>query len=118
MTEIERRLNKRIPFIAEVSLGRGSEEWQCELHDISLKGMLVVVPEGIQSEINDDFSVYLKLSDDADIKMAARLIHSQGLSWGMAWQNIELEGFTHLRRLLELNINDPVALSREIADLA
>ena len=116
MTETERRLNERVPFIADVFLSRDSNQWQCEIQDISLKGMLIAVPEGIEPEINGDFTVCLKLSDDADIKMTARLIHCQNSSWGMAWQNIELEGFTHLRRLLELNINDPDRLSREIAD--
>jgi hypothetical protein len=38
-------------------------------------------------------------------------------NWGLQWRNIDVDSLTHLRRLLELNLNDPSLLDRELADL-
>jgi len=35
----------------------------------------------------------------------------------LQWQNIDLDGLTHLRRLLELNMGDPEEMHRELAEL-
>jgi len=118
MADNERRHNQRVPFVADIFLSRDDQQWQCELHDISLKGLLIVVPEVVEPDLNHSYTVDLKLSDDADIKMTANISHQENLYWGMAWENIELDGFMHLRRLLELNINDPNRISCEIADLS
>ena len=33
------------------------------------------------------------------------------------WKHIDIEGLTHLRRILELNMENPERLNREIAEL-
>jgi hypothetical protein len=38
-------------------------------------------------------------------------------NWGLQWQHIDVASLTHLRRLLELNLNEPGLLDRELADL-
>ncbi|MCW8955274.1 MAG: PilZ domain-containing protein [Gammaproteobacteria bacterium] len=113
--EIERRQYKRIPFIAEVLLGQDDHQWHCRLMDISLKGMLIEHVEGAPSE--GSFDVSLVLSEDVAINMQASISHCSKDYCGLVWKNIELEGLTHLRRLLELNMSDAEQINRELAEL-
>ncbi len=117
MTDIDRRHHQRVPFIAEVCLNYKGKKWACGLQDISLKGLLITVPQTLEVDIDYSYAIELKLSDSAEITMTAKIHHSDQSHWGLAWENIDLDGFTHLRRLLELNMSDPAKLSREIADL-
>ena len=113
----ERRHYQRIPFIAEVIMSLGEDEWSCGLLDISLKGMLVMPPSDITADKQAVYTVELVLGEDAAIRMAARISHVHDDHWGLEWSNIDLEGLTHLRRLLELNMDNPDEMHRELADL-
>lgn len=112
-----RRHYQRIPFIAEVVMSRNGQHWPCGLLDISLKGMLLAPPSDVQPDPGAIYDVELILGEAATIHMSARISHTNHEHWGMHWENIDLEGLTHLRRLLELNLTDPEAMHRELADL-
>ena len=113
----ERRHYQRIPFIAEVIMSNGDQEWSCVLLDISLKGMLVVSPGDITPDDKKNYDIELVLGADATIRMTARISHVNNDQWGLQWTNIDLEGLTHLRRLLELNMANPEEMHRELAEL-
>lgn len=98
-------------------MSKGREEWSCALLDISLKGMLVETPTGIEPESEAMYAIELVLGAEVSIKMQAKISHASDKHWGLAWENIDLEGLTHLRRLLELNLADPDEMDRELADL-
>ena len=115
--QTERRQYQRIPFIAELIMSKGHEEWSCVLLDISLKGVLVEPPSGIEPEKDVLYGIELVLSDEVTIKMKARISHTNTPYWGLEWENIDLEGLSHLRRLLELNLADPDEMHRELAEL-
>ncbi len=115
--DTDRRHYQRIPFIAEVIMSDGAEEWSCALEDISLKGMLVVPPSDIEARRDHDYDIELMLGADAAIKMQARISHINEAHWGLAWNNIDLDSLTHLRRLLELNFSDPGEMDRELSEL-
>lgn len=116
-TEQERRHYQRIPFIAEVMLGQNDQQWNCVLEDISLKGMLIIAPAGVEPDMATTYSVVLGLGEGVIINMTARISHNKGEHWGMQWDNIELEGLVHLRRLLELNMDRPEEMHRELSEL-
>lgn len=116
-THEERRHYQRIPFIAEVIMSQGVHEWSCVLLDISLKGMLVLPPSGIKPDVDSVYAIELVLGEDAIIRMNAKINHVHDEYWGLEWSNIDLEGLTHLRRLLELNMANPEEMHRELADL-
>ena len=116
-TDNERRHYQRIPFIAEVLIEHNNEQWSCVLADISLKGMLIIPPHDVEPQMNDTYDVELVLGEGATIGMQAKISHSDGDHWGLQWDNIELEGLTHLRRLLELNMADTDEMHRELAEL-
>lgn len=116
-TEQERRHYLRIPFIADVLISQKGQQWSCSLEDISLKGLLVVAPQDIKPVQNEAYTVELILGEGATINMTAQISHTQGDHWGMQWDNIDLDGLTHLRRLLELNMQNPQEMHRELAEL-
>jgi hypothetical protein len=115
--DIERRKNSRVTFRAEVVMQSGNQEWSCNLLDISLKGMLVEPPEDLDIDISKPCAVALFLGDDAAIHARVHITRSKDDSWGLEWVNIDVESLRHLRRLLELNLNDPALIERELADL-
>ncbi len=117
MSENERRQYHRSPFIADVVLRHNDQQWSCGLEDISLKGMLIAAPESIQAEMDETYEIELVLGESATISMQAKISHINNSHWGMQWDNIDLEGLTHLRRLLELNMEDPQQMHREMAEL-
>ena len=113
----ERRQYQRIPFIAEVILEYNNQRWSCNLVDISLKGMLLEPPVDVSADLEGEYDIELVLGEDAAIKMQASISHADITHWGLKWSNIDLEGLTHLRRLLELNMVDSKELNRELAEL-
>ena len=117
MTANERRHYQRIPFIAEVLMSSNSQQWSSSLEDISLKGMLIASPDDIEPDNEQVYDIELVLGEGATITMGAKISHTTDNHWGLQWENIELEGLTHLRRLLELNLADPAEMDRELAEL-
>jgi hypothetical protein len=49
--------------------------------------------------------------------MEAKIVHIEKAHWGLQWENIDIEGLTHLRRLLELNLADLEEMHRELSEL-
>lgn len=113
----DRRHYQRISFIADVGVSHNDRHWVCALEDISLKGLLIVAPPGVEPEDGESYSIDLRLGEGASINMIAQISHTKGANWGLHWDNIELDGLTHLRRLLELNMADPDEMHRELAEL-
>jgi len=116
-TKPERRNYSRVPFQAEVVMQSGNEEWSCNLLDISLKGMLVEPPENLSIDTDKPCAVALFLGDEASIHARVDITRSHNGSWGLEWQNIDVESLKHLRRLLELNLKEPALLDRELSEL-
>lgn len=116
-TDTERRHYSRVPFNAEVLMQSGNEEWSANLIDISLKGMLVEPPSGLVIDIGKPFAVALFLGEDVSIHARVVIAHTNDGYWGLRWLHIDLEGLTHLRRLLELNMANPELVNRELAEL-
>lgn len=115
--DTDRRQYQRIPFIAEAIMSAAGEEWSCVLLDISLKGVLVIPPSDLQPDSDQAYAIELVLGEGVTIRMAARISHVNREAWGLAWENIDLDSLTHLRRLLELNLSDPEEMHRELSEL-
>ncbi|MBT8129351.1 MAG: PilZ domain-containing protein [Gammaproteobacteria bacterium] len=118
MSSQERRNNQRIPFQAEIIMQSGNEEWSCNLLDISLKGMLVEPPDNLDIDTSKPCALALFLGEDTAIHARVNITHVMGNgNWGLQWKHIDVDSLKHLRRLLELNTNDPDLMHRELADL-
>ena len=118
-TEIknEKRHFCRVPFISNAHISFDEQNCECHLLDISLKGLLIERPREFEMKMDTLYSVSLTLSKEVVIAMQAKVIHSEANHIGLQWVDIDLDSLTALRRLLELNLNDPEEIHREIADL-
>ena len=115
--ENEKRHFCRVPFISNVHISFDEQNWECHLLDISLKGFLIEPPREFEMKRDTLYSISLTLSKEVVITMHAKVIHSEANHMGLQWVDIDLDSITALRRLLELNLNNPEEIHRELAEL-
>ena len=113
----EKRHFHRVSFVSNVKVSLDEQSWECSLLDISLKGVLIEPPEKFDVQSDALYSICLTLNENIAINMQAKIIHSKPNHLGFQWINIDLDSLTTLRRLLELNLNDPDGINRELAEL-
>lgn len=118
ITPPEKRKFHRITFDAPCELHALERLWTTEVLDISLKGVLVRRPESWDVPLSQPCEVIVHLDgQQAGIVMAVELKHVEDERLGFRCQYIDLESASHLKRLVELNLGDPVMLERELAHL-
>ncbi|MEO6281558.1 PilZ domain-containing protein [Roseateles sp.] len=120
----ERRQFTRIAFAAGAELITTQAQLRCQVIDISLKGVLLQLPDGAAPQAGMPCLVKLPLGTGAGdegaetvIAMAGELAHVEGRHAGVICRSIDLESITHLRRLIEVNLGDPSASERELKAL-
>ena len=96
---------------------QGERCWSVELHDLSLKGLLVCRPADWSADAEQPFVARVRLADDAEVRMEVSMAHEEGELIGFVCQHIDLDSIAHLRRLVELNLGDEALLERELAAL-
>lgn len=116
-TPSDRRRFQRIEFDAATELHQGESRWPVELHDLSLKGLLVRRPPGWDADPAEPFVAHVRLSGDAEVRMEVAMAHEEHGLIGFVCQHIDLDSIAHLRRLVELNLGDEALLERELAAL-
>jgi hypothetical protein len=102
----ERRQFQRIEFDADTRLRQGEREWEVELLDLSLRGLLIRVPQGWQGDPQKPMHVCIELGGDALIEMEAEVARSDGNLFGLACKHIDLDSLAHLHRVLEYNLGE------------
>ncbi|MDQ2075984.1 PilZ domain-containing protein [Marinimicrobium sp. ABcell2] len=112
----ERRFS-RIYFDARVELEQGKHQWQGNLLDISLNGLLMVQQGADRLDPKRPLLAQVQLDAGTCIIMHCRVAHQEAAYLGLACESIDVDSITHLRRLLELNTGDPHALERELSEL-
>lgn len=113
----DRRRFQRIDFNAPCLLIQGKRQWPVELHDLSLKGLMVAPPGDWDANHERPFEVRIKLGNEAEVTMEVRLARSQNRYLGFICTHIDLDSISHLRRLVELNLGDETLLERELTAL-
>lgn len=117
MTE-NRRHFSRIEFDAPCQLQQGDRCWHSQVLDVSLKGLLLVRPEGFDGDTSAPFEGTLMLTDQGPgIVMDLELRHEEKDQLGFHCAYMDLESMSHLRRLVELNLADEELLHRELTAL-
>lgn len=114
---IDRRRFQRFEFDAQTELVQGQSRWPVQLHDLSLKGLLVHRPADWEADPAQPFEARIRLSDDAEVRMQVEMTHGEGELLGMVCRHIDVDSISHLRRLVELNLGDEALLERELAAL-
>lgn len=113
----ERRRFSRIEFDAEVSILQDGREYSAQLVDISLNGLLVTTPQNYQLRADIPCTVTVHLADEVVICMQTALIHTSSNLLGFHCTSIDMDSIVHLRRLIEMNLDDPAASERVLAEL-
>ena len=113
----ERRQFTRVGFAAQAELIQEGNLVHAELMDISLNGLLVRTPEQYEFRTDIPCCVQIHLSDDTLIQMQVALVHSGSQCLGFHCTSIDMDSIIHLRRLIEINLNDPSAAERVLAEL-
>jgi hypothetical protein len=116
-TSSDRRRFQRFAFDAETELVQGPRRWPVELHDLSLKGLLVHRPADWDADPTQPFEARVRLADDAEVRMEVEMTHGEGELIGLVCRHIDVDSISHLRRLVELNLGDEALLERELAAL-
>ena len=112
-----RRRYTRVDYDADVSICHAGTLYTAKLIDISLKGMLVRLPD---SDImpNQIVDIALPLSDDVIIRCAARWAHKKGDVAGLQITRLDADSMQHLCRLIQYNSDDRFMLERDLHQLA
>jgi hypothetical protein len=121
-TEDHRRF-QRIDFVDAVQVigddvdGAEEHNWQAQCLDVSMRGMLLEVPEQFSCDVGTPCELHLMLSEDVIIEMPCTLVHIEGRKAGFRAETMSLDSMTNLRRLLELNLADNDEVERELGEL-
>ena len=113
----ERRRFWRANFHSGAKLLTDAGEYAVQIEDLSLKGALVTLPEGASVKPEERCRLQVQLAADAAIMLWGRAAHVKDKHVGIKGESMDLDSVTHLRRLIELNVGDPVLLEEEISFL-
>ena len=112
----DRRRFSRIPFDAPVRLHQ--EDWHAVagLVDISLRGLLILQPDGwSRTQPDQPFHAVIELSPVERIHMDVRMVSPART--GRAGVSTRISPISHLKRLIMLNLGDEALAERELAAL-
>lgn len=115
---IAQRRFHRFPIEGNVRLFSGNAMWTTRVIDISLAGVLLECPESWNGAIGNRYRLDLRLDGGVMIAMGVELARIvPGTELGFNRGKIDLASFTQLKRLIELNLGNHVALHDELAML-
>jgi hypothetical protein len=114
----ERRRFRRIRFDGEVRLYSEKAMWATRLADVSLHGALIERPAGWEGQLGRIQRLELRVATGLIISVSAEVAHVGTRYVGYRFGRIDFDSFVRLRRLVELNLGDPEATSREFEALA
>lgn len=114
---MDKRRYHRVVHDARATVFGPGQDWPCQVHDLSLKGCLLEAVDDWQLDPGQAYRVSIWLARDIEIGMDARPVYQHGRYAGFQCVGIDLDSATELRRLLELNLGDPVLLERDIQAL-
>lgn len=113
----ERRQFSRVNFDADVTLTQEGRSFSAQLEDISLNGVLLSTPSQYQLRTDIPCTLYIALAEAANIRMQVTLVHSSSSFLGFHCTSIDMDSIIHLRRLIEINLDEPQASERVLAEL-
>jgi hypothetical protein len=109
----------RILFSIDAKLQFGDRQYQVNIHDISLNGVLVSAPKNPELLKNAIGTLNFSLADgDANVEMHIAVVHIEQEEIGLQCNAIDIESVGHLRRLVELNLGDEAQLNKELSQLS
>jgi len=113
----DRRRFSRIEFDADVRLTQEGKQYEAQLHDISLNGVLISAPRDYHLRTDMPCTLQVVLADNVIITMQVTLVHSSSSFLGFHCTSIDMDSIIHLRRLIEIDLGEPGASERVLTEL-
>lgn len=114
----DRRKFKRISFISNATLINGNQQYDIQIIDLSLKGIHFCCDANIDlSDSSYQVILYLDDAHQKVISMNVTLSHHQANRYGGCWQQIDVDSFSNLKKLLTLNLGSDELITRELSEL-
>lgn len=85
--------------------------------NISQKGLLCEVPQGLGIRMLDPCVVTLTLSTDIVLRIEAKAMRVEDGRLALLFEAMDVETFRHLRNVVRYSASDPDAIDRELAQL-
>ena len=115
---MEGRRFHRFPVEGSVRLFSQKAMWTSELIDLSLRGCMISRPADFDGESGSRYRVDIRLAGGVMIGMACSLARAHNGSLAFACEKIDLDSFSKLKRLVEINLGNTEVLYRELAELS
>ena len=113
----ERRRFRRFPIEGSVRLYSPTAMWTSTLIDLSLRGVLIERPADWTGSEGQGYRLDVRLEGGVMIAMGTRLSRVCDDALGFNCERIDLDSFSRLKRLVELNLGNSEVLNRELAVL-
>lgn len=114
----ERRRFHRIATDKPVILHIADVAYPGTVRDLSLRGMLFDVQGSWRPEIGMPIAASVQLDDAlCCIEMNGKAVHVEGNRVGLRCSSLDVESASRLRRMVELNLDDPRLLERDLAEM-
>ncbi len=113
----EKRSFHRVFYSANASLHSSEKVWPCQVIDLCLKGCLLRFADPWQGDLQQVYTLILKLSDSVEIRMALQPAHIVGCDVGFKCVHVGIDSISQLRRLVELNLGNSDLLERDLLAL-
>lgn len=91
--------------------------WTTSLMDVSLRGAMVSRPPTFSGEPGALFRLDLRLENGPIIAMGVKLVRAGEQELAFACHKVDIDSFTELKRMIELNLGNTGALNRELSAL-
>lgn len=118
MEEQDRRHYHRVSFQQDARLSWGEYSETVRVENLSLKGVLLSgVPTLEGLDAGERARLTIDLADDFSVAMTIELVFLRGDQLGARWVEIDLDGMTHLRRLVALNLGDANVVDQELSSI-
>ena len=111
----ENRNFSRVKFQAHTKIEIEGHPYGSELLDISMKGALIKSADTLPLSLKEDALIKIFLpSSSVSMNFSARLVHLEGIHYGFKFTSYDASSMTHLRRLLEFNLDDQEQVIKEL----
>ena len=114
-----RRQFTRILFSINAILEIEQQNYPVTIHDISLNGALVTMPNTEHLLKGKLGLLHFDLANgESVVEMHIAVVHEVNEEIGLQCNAIDIDSVTHLRRLVELNLGDESQLHKELSQLS
>jgi hypothetical protein len=107
----------RVPFVTQVTLIQGEQLWLGHVLDISFKGILVSSSTPFTFDETKPVNAEISFDNGTSMKIKAKQSHTNGKLFGFRFLEMDVDGMTHLRNIIMLNLGDDAACERELISL-